>query len=147
MSQYVSTCNLCLCTKLVHNLPLRKLYLILLSDIRQETMSIDFIIELPKYISFNIMIIVIDSVSKRTYLIPIYIIVIAEGTICTMSGSYIVFSLVLSWLEDYNLLPTLPRNYTTYQRSKLFLPQLNNSNQMDKQSVSTKIWTNISSFL
>ena len=78
MSQYVSTCNLCLCTKLVHNLPLRKLYLLLLSDIRQETISIDFIIKLPKYISFNIMMIVIDSVSKRTYLIPIYIIVIAE---------------------------------------------------------------------
>jgi len=30
------------------------------------------------------------------------------------SESYIAFSLMLSWIEDYSLLPTSPRNYVIY---------------------------------
>jgi len=41
----------------------------------------DFVIKLPKFARFDIVIIVVNLVSKRTYFIPIHIIVTIKDTI------------------------------------------------------------------
>lgn len=68
-------------------------------------------------LEFNTVMIVIGSMFKRTHFTPIYIIVIVEDAtrlFCTISKSYIVFSLMLSWIEDCSLSCTSPRNYIIY---------------------------------
>ena len=47
----------------------------------ENYISIDFIIELSKLMEFNIIITVVDLVSKRTYFTSTHIIVIIENTI------------------------------------------------------------------
>jgi len=80
ISQYVSTFNLCLCTKIACYLSLRELYSLLLSNARWETISIDFVMKLPEFMSCKAVVKVIDSVFKRTYFIPTDITVTIEGT-------------------------------------------------------------------
>ena len=81
IDQYVNTYNLYLYTKLIHWLPLGKLYLLLLLNVRWKTISIDFIVELPNSIGFDIVITVIYSVSKRTHFISIHITVTVKGSV------------------------------------------------------------------
>ena len=45
-NQYVSTCNLCLQTKLICQLPLGELKLLAVSNTRWNIISVDFVVEL-----------------------------------------------------------------------------------------------------
>jgi len=47
---------------------------------RWEAISIKFIVELSKFIKFNIVMIVVDLVSKKTYFVSTHITVTIEGT-------------------------------------------------------------------
>ena len=78
---YISICNLCLYTKLTQHLPLNKLYPLLVSNIWWEIISIDFIVKLPKSTSFDIIMIVINSMSKKTHFISTYTTVTTESTV------------------------------------------------------------------
>ena len=110
---YISICNLCLYTKLIQHLPLSKLYPLLVSNIRWEIISIDFIVKLPKSTSFDIIMIVINLMSKKTHFISVYTIVTTESAIrLFFFGNCMFFPLMLSWIENYNLLLTLLKNYT-----------------------------------
>ena len=48
-------------------------------NIRWKTISIDFVIELPESIEFDIVIIVVNSVSKRAHFISTHTIVTIEN--------------------------------------------------------------------
>jgi len=49
-------------------------------NIRWKAISVDFIVELLEPTGFDMVMMVVDSVSKKTYFIPTYTIVIAEDT-------------------------------------------------------------------
>ena len=106
--------DLCLYTKPAYYLALRELCLLLLFNIRWKTISVDFVVELLESMVFDIMIIVIDSVSKRTHFISIHITITVEST--TKLFLYNVWKL--------HSIPTLPRNYTIFWRLKLHFLQL-----------------------
>lgn len=57
---------------------MEELYLLLVLDIRQEIISVNFIMKLSKFIEFNIVITVVDFVFKRVHFVPTYTTVIIE---------------------------------------------------------------------
>jgi len=79
IGQYMSTCDLCLCTKLSRKSPVRELYFILVPDTRWDTFSINFVVELPESSGYDAVMTVVDSVSKRAHFIPMHMTVTVEG--------------------------------------------------------------------
>jgi len=77
--QYVSTCDLCLRTKPIRQAPVGKLYPLRILDSQWDTLSVDFIVELPLSSRCDTLMTVVDSVSKRAHFIPMYTTVIVEG--------------------------------------------------------------------
>ena len=67
-------------TKPVYYLSLRELYLLPILDSQLKTISVYFIVELPEFIEFNTVMIVVDSMSKRIHFIPTHITVTVEST-------------------------------------------------------------------
>ena len=78
ISQYVSTCNLCLQMKPWRHFPVSELQLLSMLDAWWNTLSIDFVVELPEPSRHNAIMIVMDSVSKRVHFILMHTIVTAE---------------------------------------------------------------------
>ena len=72
IDQYISTYNSCLQTKPIHYLSLKELYLLFVLNIRWETISIDFVVKVSKFVKFDMMMIVVNSVSKKAYFILTY---------------------------------------------------------------------------
>ena len=64
VGQYSLKCDLCLHTKVQHHLPVGELQPLPISEEYWDTVSIDFITELPKYSGYNTIMVVVDSVSK-----------------------------------------------------------------------------------
>jgi len=79
VGQYISTCDLCLQTKLIQCLSLRELYLLLVPDIRLETISVNFIVKLLESARFDTVMIEVDSAFKRAHFIPTHTTVTVEG--------------------------------------------------------------------
>jgi len=76
--QYVSTCNLCLRTKPIRQAPVGELYPLWILDSRWDTLSVDFVVELPLSSRHDAVMTVVDLVSKRTYFIPTHTTVTVE---------------------------------------------------------------------
>ena len=79
IGQYISTCDLCLRTKPIRQAPVGELQPLQIPDSRQDTLSIDFVVELPLSSGHDIMMTVVDSVSKRAHFILTHTTVTAEG--------------------------------------------------------------------
>ena len=79
IGQYMSTCDFCFHTKLSRKPPVRELYSILVPKTQWNTLSIDFIVELPKFSRYDTVMMVVDSISKRAYFILTYTTVTAKG--------------------------------------------------------------------
>jgi len=79
ISQYVSTCDLCLWTKLWRHSPVGELQPLSVPDARWDTLSVDFVVELPESSRHDAVMTVVDAVSKRVHFIPTYTTVTAEG--------------------------------------------------------------------
>jgi len=79
IGQYVSTCDLCLRTKPTRKALVGKLHLLQIPDSRWDTLSVDFVVELPSSSRHDAVMTVVDSVSKRVYFIPTHTTVTAEG--------------------------------------------------------------------
>ena len=79
IGQYISTCDLCLRTKPVRQALVSELHPLQILDLQQDMLSVDFVVELPLSSRCNVVITVVDSVSKQTYFIPIHTTVTAEG--------------------------------------------------------------------
>jgi len=67
--QYVSTCDLCLRTKPIRQAPVGKLHSLQIPDLWWDTLSVDFVVELPLSSGHNAVMTVVDSVSKRAHFI------------------------------------------------------------------------------
>jgi len=79
VGQYVSTCDLCLRTKLTRQAPVGELHPLRIPDSRWDTLSVDFVVELPFSSGHDAVMTVVDSVSKRVHFIPTHTTVTAEG--------------------------------------------------------------------
>jgi len=79
ISQYVSTCDLCLQTKPWQHSPVGKLQPLSVPDARWDTLSVDFVVELPESSGHDAVMTVVDVVSKRVYFILTHMTVTAEG--------------------------------------------------------------------
>jgi len=77
--QYISTCDLCLQTKLIKQALVGKLHPLPIPDLRWDTLSVDFVVELPLFSGHDAVMMVVDSVSKRAHFIPTHTTVTAEG--------------------------------------------------------------------
>jgi len=79
IGQYVSTCDLCLRTKPIRQAPVGKLHPLRIPDSRWDTLSVDFVVELPLSSGHDAVMTVVDSVSKQAHFIPTHTMVTVEG--------------------------------------------------------------------
>ena len=79
IGQYVSTCDLCLQTKPWRHSPVGELQPLSVLDAWWDTLSVDFVVELPESFGHDAVMMVVDAVSKRVHFIPTYTTVTAEG--------------------------------------------------------------------
>jgi len=79
IGQYISTYDLCLRTKLIRQAPVGELHPLQILDSQWDTLSVDFVVELPFSSGHNAVMTVVDSVSKRAHFIPTHTTVTAEG--------------------------------------------------------------------
>jgi len=79
IGQYVSTYDLCIRTKLIRQALVGELHPLWILDSRWDTLSVDFVVELPLSSSHDAVMMVVDSVSKRAHFIPTHTTVTAEG--------------------------------------------------------------------
>jgi len=79
ISQYVSTCDLCLWTKLWRHFLVGELQLLSVLDVQWDTLSVDFVVELLESSRHDAVMTVIDSISKRIHFILTHTTVTAEG--------------------------------------------------------------------
>ena len=69
VGKYVSTCNTCLQTKSLHQPLSDKLHPLPIADAPWDTISVDFIVKLPQSNSWDVVMAIIDSVTKCTHFI------------------------------------------------------------------------------
>jgi len=79
ISQYVSTCDLYLRTKPWRHSPVGELQLLSILDARWDTLSVDFVVELPESSGHDAVMMIVDAVSKRVHFIPTHTTVTVEG--------------------------------------------------------------------
>jgi len=77
--QYISTCNLCLRMKPTRQALVGELHPLRILDSWWNTLSIDFVVELPSSSGHDAVMTVVDSVSKQVHFIPMHTTVTAEG--------------------------------------------------------------------
>ena len=82
IGQYVKTCNLCLWTKAQCRPPIRELALLPILEFHWDIISINFIVELPESHGYNVVMNVVDSVSKMSHFIPTHTMITALGAAC-----------------------------------------------------------------
>ena len=80
IGQYVSTCDLCLRTKPIRRPPSGELHPLPIPAARWDTISVDFVVELPESNGYDAVMTVVDSVSKRVHFIPTTTTVTAKGS-------------------------------------------------------------------
>jgi len=79
ISQYVSTCDLCFWTKPWRHSPVGELQPLSIPDAWWDTLSVDFVVELPESSRHDAVMTIVDSVSKRVHFVPTHTMVTAEG--------------------------------------------------------------------
>ena len=80
IGKYVSTCDLCLRTKTQRRHPVGELHPLPIPDTPWDTISVDFIVELPESAGHDAVMVVVDSVTKRAHFISTLTTITAAGT-------------------------------------------------------------------
>ena len=70
VGQYTKTCDICLRMKAQRCQPMGELQPLLIPEARWDTVSVNFIVELPEAHGLDAVMNVVDSVSKRAHFIP-----------------------------------------------------------------------------
>ena len=71
IGQYVKTCDLCIWMKAQRCLPMGELQPLPIPEARWDTISIDFIVKLPKSNGYDAVMNVVDSISKHVRATPV----------------------------------------------------------------------------
>ena len=71
--------RLCLCTKVIRHPPVGELHPFPMPETRWDTLSINFVVELPKSSRYNAVMTVVDSVLKWAHFILMHTAVTVEG--------------------------------------------------------------------
>jgi len=79
IGQYISTCDLCLRMKPIRQAPVGELHPLQIPDSRWDTLSVDFVMELPLSSEHDTVMTVVDLVSKQAHFIPTHTTVTVEG--------------------------------------------------------------------
>ena len=82
ISQYVKTCDLCLWTKVQCRPPIRELAPLPIPEFCWDTISINFIVELPEPHGYSAVMNVVDSVSKMSHFITTHTMITALRVAC-----------------------------------------------------------------
>jgi hypothetical protein len=80
IGKYTSTCDLCIRTKVQRTKPIGELRPLPIPDAPWDTISVDFIVELPESHGHDAAMVVVDSVNKTAHFIPTFITVSAVGS-------------------------------------------------------------------
>jgi len=80
IGQYTATCDLCLCTKVLRQPPTGHLDPLPTPDIRWDTISVDFVVELLESDGYNAIMVVVDSLCKRAHFLPVNTTITAIGS-------------------------------------------------------------------
>ena len=67
--KYVSTCDMFLRTKSIHQPPTRELHPLPIPDAPWDTASVDFIVQLPESNGKDAIMVVVDSVTKQSHFV------------------------------------------------------------------------------
>jgi len=79
IGKYTSTCDLCIRTKAQRHKPIGELCPLPIPDAPWDTISVDFIVELPESRGHDAAMVVVDSVNKTAHFVPTFITVSAAG--------------------------------------------------------------------
>ena len=80
ISRYVSTCNMCLHTKASRQSPVGELHPLPIPNALWDTISVDFIVELPESEGKGAVMVVVGSVTKRSHFVDMVTMLSAAGT-------------------------------------------------------------------
>ena len=80
IGKYVSTCNMCLQTKSICQPPFRQLHPLPIPDTPWDTISVDFIVELPESNGKDVIMVVVDSVTKQSHFVSTVTTLSAAGS-------------------------------------------------------------------
>ena len=80
ISRYVSTCDMCLCTKASQQSPIGELHLLPIPDAPWDTISVDFIVKLLESEGKDTVMVVVDSVNKCSQFVDTVTTLSAAGT-------------------------------------------------------------------
>ena len=80
IGKYVSTCDMCLWTKSIHQLPSREIHPLPIPDAPWDTASVNFIMELLESNRKNAIMVVVGSMTKRSHFMSTVTTLSATGT-------------------------------------------------------------------
>ena len=80
VGKYVSTCDMCLCTKSICQPPFGELHPLPIPDAPWDMASVNFIVELPESNGKDAIMVVVDSVTKQSHFITTVTTLTATGT-------------------------------------------------------------------
>ena len=79
IGKYVSTCDMCLCTKTIKQPPTGELHLLPIPDTPWDTISVDFIMELLESNRQDSIMVVVDSVTKCSHFVSTVMTILSIG--------------------------------------------------------------------